>query len=357
MTGDYQSLTNFIRKVIVNPKLPFNRLNTTSSAINSIIYEFEKLGWVSEDVTGEHARHLRHKLHSPDREIHLQMNSAKVYRHPLHTEQICQRKHLTRRMLEYDNLPVPPGVDFSAKERNVARAYFEKVSKPVVIKPTNSGGSNGVTVGVYDVAGFEAAWRFALDDGRTDSNVLIEEFVRGVELRALVVGDEVVSVVGRVQPFVVGNGHADLEELIQDSNETRTVHYRAMQLPVVIDWDFISRQGHSSESVPVAQEIVYLNPLGLPNYGALLVDVTDTTSDAVKDLSVKAKNAIPDLEIAGVDIMITNLDDVKTASILEVNTAPSLNLHRYTTHGKSRDVELDIVNYFHSQYLAGSECA
>lgn len=149
----------------------------------------------------------------------LKMNSAKVYRHPIYTEQICQRKHLTKRMLEQDKLPTPGGLDFSPKEKHIARLYFQKMAKPVVLKPTNSGSSHGVTVGVYGSEEFELAWNFALEDGRADSNVLIEEFVQGVELRALVVGDEAVSVVARVQPFVIGNGNETLEALIQELNE------------------------------------------------------------------------------------------------------------------------------------------
>lgn len=354
MSGDYESLTIFVRNKIVEPKLEFNHLKTTSSAVRSIVDGFEKLGWTSEVVVNEKSRTPRHKIVSPDGQIILSMNSAKVFRHPMHTEQICQRKHLTKRMLEFDKLPIPAGADFSPKERSVARAYFGKIPKPVVMKPTNSGGSHGVTVGVSNSAEFEAAWKFALEDGGADSNVLIEQFVRGVELRALVIGDKVASIIARVQPFVVGNGSARLETLIADSNETRKVHYRSVQLPVVIDWDFIKKRGHGPKSTPTAGEIVYLNPLGLPANGAFLVDVTESVSEGIKDLAIRAKNAIPDLEIGGIDILVENLDDVGTAVILEVNTAPSLNLHRYATHGQSRAVDLDIVEYFHGQYVKES---
>jgi D-alanine-D-alanine ligase-like ATP-grasp enzyme len=357
MTGDYESLSAFVRKVIVDPGLTFNSVKTTQSTVKGIVDGFESLGWASAKVHNPRSSHPRHRLVSPDGSIELSMSSAKVFRHPMHTEQICQRKHLTKRMLEFDKLPTPAGADFSPKERNVARAFFEKVPKPVVMKPTNSGGSHGVTVGVSDVSEFEAAWKFALDEGRSDSNVLIEQFVRGVELRALVVGEDVVSIVARVQPFVVGDGTARLESLIEDANEARKVHYRATQLPVVIDWDFIGKRGHDAMTVPAAGEIVYLNPFGLPAYGAFLVDVTDSVSPAIRELAVRAKNAIPDLEMGGIDILVEDLDDVDTAVILEVNTAPSLNLHRYVTHGPAREVHLALVDYFHGQFLKESRAS
>lgn len=355
MSGDYSSLTKFVRKTIVDPKLGFNHSSTTRSAVNSIIGEFQKLGWSSEQIDNKPSKTLKHKITSADGNTVLSMSSAKVFRHPMYTEQICQRKHLTKRMLEFDNLPVPAGSDFSPKEKNIARAFFEKIPKPVVIKPTNSGGSHGVTVGVTTIQDFESAWKFAIDEGGNESSVLIEEFVRGVELRALVVGDEVVSIIARIQPFVVGDGKSQLSLLIDDAKDARKVHYRAMQLPVVIDWDFIAKRGYSSDSVPDRDDIVYLNPLGLPANGAFLVDVTDSVCDPIKSLAVNGRRAIPGLEVGGIDILVEDINDASTAVILEVNTAPSLNLHRYATHGTPRAVDLDIVEYFHAQSLMNTK--
>ncbi|MGP9613503.1 ATP-binding protein [Brachybacterium sp. AOP42-B2-9] len=352
--GNYEALTRFVREWIVEPELSFNRLETTRSAANSIIGAFKDRGWGVEEFTHKPSGKTRHRFVSPDGTIVLTMNGAKVSRHPLHTEQICQRKHLTKKMLHFDGIPTPAGADFTSRERTVAEAYFAKVPKPVVVKPTNAGGSEGVTVGVVDLDEFKAAWSYALSEGRTNSNVLVEQFVRGLELRAMVIGEKVTSVVARIQPFVVGDGTAPLRQLIDLSNEKRRVHYRAMQLPVVVDWGFIEQRGYGPESVPPHGEIVYLAAIALPARGALLVDMTSAVSEGIKDMCVRAMKSIPDLEVAGVDVLVEDITDASTASVLEVNTAPSLNLHRYVTHGEPRDVDLDIVEYFHGQYLAGT---
>ena len=350
MIGDYAGLTKFVRSVIIEPCLPFNHLKTTTSAVRSILNGFHSKGWSSKEIADEKVKNPRYKLVSPGGEIELVLNSSKVSRHPLHTEQICQRKHLTKRMLDLAELPSPAGADFSRREKGVARAYFEKLPKPVVIKPTNSGGSHGVTIGVFTLDDFEHAWKFAIDEAGADSNVLIEQFVHGFELRAFVVGDEAVSIVARIQPYVVGDGVAEFDALVEGANEARKVHYRATELGVVVDWDFIGKQGHSHDSVPAKDEIVYLTPLALPASGALLVDVTDSVAEGIKALAVSARRAVPDLEVAGVDILVGDLDDVSSAVILEINTAPSLNLHRFVTHGKPRDVEQDVVVYFQERY-------
>lgn len=351
MIGDYDSLTNFIKTVVLQPGLKFNQLKTTTSAVNSVINAFGERGWTAVEIAEEPEKSRRYRIISPDRHMELVLNSSKVSRHPLHTEQICQRKHLTKRMLDLRNLPSPPGADFSRREKGVAKAYFQEIPKPVVVKPTSSGGSHGVTIGVSTLDEFEQAWKLAIEEGGPYSNVLIEQFVRGVELRAFVVGDDAVSIVARVQPFVVGDGVTGLGPLIHDAIEQRKVHYRATQLGIVIDWNFLEKQGYSHESVPGAGDIVFLSPLALPAGGALLIDVTAVVSPDLKRLAVAATQAVPGLEVGGIDILVADLFDASNAVILEVNTAPSLNLHRFVTHGQPRDVELDVVEYFHQRYL------
>lgn len=324
------------------------------SAIRSITENFESLGWSVEPVEGTASRFSRHTVVSPDNNLTLSMTGGKVYRHPGYTEQICRRKHLTKRLLEIDSLPTPAGGDFSPKEREVAAAFFDKLPKPAVVKPTDSGGSQGVSVGVWNRAEFDTAWRDALAESRSASNVLVEQFIRGVELRAFVVGDEVVSIVARIQPYVIGNGHSRIGELLDELHKLRKVHYRALKMPVEVDWNFVGHQGHTERSVPSIGEIVFPNPFNLPTVGAFIVDVSDSVCEGLKDISKRAKQAIPQLEVAGVDILVEDLQDVKTAYVLEVNTAASLELHRYPTHGNARAVDHDIVNYFHNEYLNGA---
>lgn len=355
MSSDYLALTKFVRSRMLETALEINHLETTRDAIRSIITKFEELGWSVVKIEDEKTRHRRHKLISPDGNLELSMIGGKVYRHPSSTEQICRRKHLTKRMLALSYLPMPVGADFTPAERDIAKAFFEKMPKPVVIKPTDSGSSNGVSVGVADNDGFIGAWNYALADGRGSSNVLVEQFVRGVELRAFVVGDKVVSVFARIQPFAVGTGDRTLLQLIDDVHEARSVHYRANKMPVVVDWEFVARAGYNSESIPPEGEIVFLNSLNFPSMGSYLVDVTKDVSEEIAKLAQRAKASIPYLEVAGVDLLVEDLNDVATATVLEVNTAASLDLHRYPTHGEPRAVDQDIVSYFHAEYLSEAD--
>ncbi|PCC18685.1 hypothetical protein [Brevibacterium aurantiacum] len=348
MSLDYSLLKKFVRQHMLEANLPINNLATTVDAIRSITDKFAERGWSVSKIQDESSRHRKHEIKSPEGHIELSMIGGKVYRHPVSTEQICRRKHLTKKMLDLASLPTPAGADFGPKEQGVARAFFEMMPKPVVVKPTDSGSSHGVTVGVTDLSSFNSAWEYALDEGRHNSNVLIEEFVRGVELRAFVIGESVVSVFARIQPFVVGDQRSTVEHLVDDLGVARSVHYRAHRMPVKVDWDFVLKEGYEAQSVPDSGEIVFLNSFNYPSMGSFLVDVTGDTAEGIKDLARRARASIPSLEIAGVDLLVEDISDTSTATVLEVNTAASLDLHRYPTHGSPRQVDEDIVEYFDS---------
>lgn len=347
LLNEYLSIEKFVREHMLQNELPLNNLKTTKSAIKPIVEGFQARHWYVEDVTPEGEKTKRHRLVSPDGETSLKMTTAKVFKHPPTTEIICKRKHLTKRMLDFAGIPTPGGADFALEDKEVAKAFFNLLPKPTVVKPTNSGGSHGVTVGVTNVEEFEHAWDIAASEAEPNSHILLEQFVKGVELHAFVLGNEVASLVARVQPFVVGNGTDSLDSLIEASIEARNKHYRAKQLGLVVDWDFINKQGYSDgTAIPAAEEIVFVNPFGLPVSGAYLVEVSDVVHPKILEIAINARKAIPDLETAGVDLLVSDISDPETAVVLEINTSPSINLHRYTTHGQMREVTQDIVRYF-----------
>lgn len=351
-TNNYESITRFVNQQIIDAGLTLNNLQVTKSAISSIRRRFDTLGWKSTPNVESTPKTPRYTVLAPNGRESLQMVGGKVFRHPNHTETICRRKHLAKRMLELGGVPVPVGGDFLPEEKEIALAYFGMMPKPAVVKPTDSGGSAGVTIGVNDSNQFLEAWDHALAGGRKKSNVLVEQFVRGVELRAYVVGSEVVSIIARVQPYIVGDGVSTVVDLLEQDRVFRQKNYRTKKLSIVVDWEFVKTWGHSEQTIPKQGDILFLNRLSIPQVGALTVDVSDSVSPSIKDIAMRAKSTIPDLEIAGVDILVNDLTDGETAYVLEINTSAALDLHRYPTHGSPRNVDKDIVEYFHQQHLA-----
>ncbi|MGP5122999.1 hypothetical protein ACTXJU_08880 [Glutamicibacter ardleyensis] len=347
MSANYESVTSFIQEEIIDSGLSLNALPATRSAIASIVSRFERFGWSTRTEAESTPKVNRRQIVSPDGRITLSMIGGKVFRHPEYVERICKRKQLTKKMLDLRNVPTPIGGDFASDELEIAVAYFEIMPKPVVVKPTDAGGSAGVTIGVANVSDFRTAWSHAISEGGNKSNVMVEQFVRGVELRAFIVGEQVLSIIARVQPYVIGDGFSSLDTLLVKDKERRKIHYRAMKLPIIIDWKFVKNRGYDNASIPRNGEIVLLNALSIPQVGALTVDVTDRVSERIKDIVRQAKQSIPALEIAGIDILVDEIGNSETACVLEINTSAALDLHRYPTHGKARAIDTDIVDYFH----------
>jgi len=348
----YAAVKNFIQQDVLDAGAELNRLDITRSAIKSITDKFASLGWSIEDTSRESENFSRHLITSPDGRETLKMTGGKVFRHPMATEVICRQKLLTKQLMSLAHIPHPVGISFSSSERAIANAIFPSIPKPVVVKPSNEGASRGVTVGVTSPEEFSAAWNAATQSKHADTRVIIEELVDGVELRAFVVGEDVVSTLVRLQPFVVGDGQATVNELVGQLRQEREIHYRARVANNEIDPDFLRSQGESEQSVPRQGKIVLLNRFTLSYRGAFVVDVTSNVSPGIMDMARRAKNAIPGLEIAGVDLLVGDIRDASTAKVVEVNTGAALDLHRYPTHGPARNVDEDIVQHFHNDFIS-----
>lgn len=354
MRTPYTAVKSFIQSELLDKGVRFNHLDITRSAIRTVTDKFSALGWSVENVSRENEKFSRHLVTSPDGLETLKMTGGKVFRHPMTTEVICRQKLVTKQLMALGGIPHPVGVSFSASERALATAIFPSLPKPVVVKPSNEGGSRGVTIGVTTPEEFAGAWTAASQNNHPDTKVIIEELVDGVELRVFVVGDEVVSTVVRLQPFVVGDGQSTVSELAARLHEERQVNHRARAARNEVDADFLRAQGQSEDSVPDKGEIVLLSRFTLALRGAFIVDVTSDVDPGIADVARRAKNAVPGLEIAGVDLMVGDIRDPSTAKVIEVNTAAALDLHRYPTHGASRNIDEDIVRYFHNDFLSRS---
>lgn len=350
----YSDVERFVRQYLSNGRIGYNTHTGYCSHVTPIQKTLEDVGWSVEKVEKSEWKSARYRLLAPDSSMELWLNGSRVSRHPRETTLICERKELTRKMLSLAGVPIPLGADFSPNEMDFAAIYFSRIQKPAVLKPSNSGASKGVTTGVYSAASFAEAWEKAANAAGRSGRVIIERQAKGLELRVLVVGDSAVAVIARVQPYVEGDGEASIAELIGILASERSDFFRARQFESQADWDFVAQRGLGPGSVPSRGEIVLLNPFSTTVVGGSLVDVTDYVSDDIKRVCVEACRAIPNLEIGGVDILVRDLSDSTNAVVLEVNTAPAHNLHRYPTHGEPREVGIDIANYFHRRFLRES---
>lgn len=351
MLANYEFVQQFISKILVSGRVGYSEPTPYISHIEVLTEQFLDNGWTPELVKKAEWSQPRTKFTSSDGNTEVWVNGSEVSRHPKETTIITVRKELTKKMLQAQGIPTPPGADFAQNEKKYAELFFNQLDGPKVIKPTNSGQSRGVTVGATTPEQFDLAWEKACEPGGRHGRILIEKQVKGLELRCYVIGDEVVGVLARIQPFVVGDGVSTIESLRKSTLEERSLHRRAGQFDLQIDESFLEASDLSLHSIPAEGQIVIVNPITLATVGGSNVEITGLTSEKIKSVAVDAIHAIPRMETGGVDILVDDITDPTSITVIEINAAAALNIHRYPTHGAPLELCHDLAKYFNDQYM------
>lgn len=230
---------------------------------------------------------------------------------------------------------------------------FSQVAK-VVVKPIDSSGSNGVTCDITE----ESQLAQALIDARQySSNVIVQEQVYGDEVRFTVLNGDVVSVLLRRGPRVIGDGVSTVASLIEKENEARrslTLQFiRYPQLTPAL----IKQSYFTDITIPAQGEIVQLSDATMVKRGASIYEAIDTTHSTYIEFAKRLANYIGS-GLLVVDIFIADHTvEMKKGNhwFNEFNASPALALY-YASRGKSSAHVADkILNTFDAAINYGKE--
>jgi cyanophycin synthetase len=241
----------------------------------------------------------------------------------LMASKICGDKLLTSTILLENGFPVPEFATFSFREYTSAVDFFNRLQKPVVVKPQSSTAhSRGVTTNIYTIRDFERAFALAAVLRR---RIMVERFVEGQTYRFLLLDGELLSVVKRNPPHVVGDGVRTVQELI-DENEANSPNGWDRRLD--IDYQQFMRINQVDlQYMPRCDEVVYMKNAcvyqGWPNQ---IVEVTNESHpDFIR--CVKEINKVIRAKLCAIDVFATDitkpLSEVDFV-VNEVNTTPAL---------------------------------
>ncbi|MBX3647150.1 MAG: cyanophycin synthetase [Rhodocyclaceae bacterium] len=259
-------------------------------------------------------------------------------------ESISRDKDLTKSLLSACGLPVPEGRIVSSPED--AWEAAEEIGLPVAVKPTDANHARGVSLELTLREQVEAAYHVALTEG---SEVLVERYIPGIEHRMLVVGGKLVAAARGETTSVVGDGRANIVQLIdsQINSDPRCGEDESFPLePLQLDKApevvlTLQRQGFTPESIPPAGKKVLIALTG-----KLADDVTDEVHPEVAEVATLAARVVG-LDIAGVDIVAEDISrplESQRGAIVEVNAGPGLLMHLKPARGKPRPVGQAIVD-------------
>lgn len=257
-------------------------------------------------------------------------------------EGIASEKDMTKRLLGYCGVPTPEGrvVESPAE----AWAAAQDIGLPVVVKPSDGNRGRGVSIDLSIQSEIEAAYQIAANEG---SEVIVEQYIRGIEHRLLVIGGKLVAAARGEEASVTGDGRQTVRQLVESQINSDPRRGKAGEQPlepVEIDRAQVllqlERQGYTPDSVPAAESKVVVLRNG--NHNTDITHLVHPDNAATAVLAAK----IVGLDIAGVDIVAEDITQPlagQGGAIVEVNAGPSLLMHLRPAIGEAQPVGEAIV--------------
>lgn len=314
-----------------------------------------KMGWSSKQI-GKDPRRLRYfnETGEPVGKVY----GVKISRHGRDIDLICRNKEITKQALANAGVPTPRGYALAPDFEQLGRCLMNTLRAPLVIKPTNSAVSKGVSVGIDTAHELTEAWDHAAQFVADGGSVLVEEQSIGFDLRTFVVDGKFVAGATRIQPFVIGDGESTVDQLIQKERQRRESHFRLAKYELVVDRGVGDQQLGTPDYENVildARQTLFPNGATTLSTGAVTVEVTPFVCDELRKIAGKAVAAIPGLEAGAVDMIVQSLDHPDNAVVLEVNTSPGLFMHSSPAIGEPLMVTDAFCEYVRARAEAQSD--
>lgn len=259
---------------------------------------------------------------------------------------LASEKDETNEILADLGLPVPRQRLVRSSEHAVRAA--QRIGYPVVLKPLNANHGRGVSIGLTASDQVEVAFAKAREHSRT---VIVESFIEGLDHRLLVVNGELVAAAKRMPGHVVGDGEHTIEQLVEIVNQDprRGIGHEKVLTRLELDHQagrLLEQRGMTPQSVPAAEEIVFLRSTANLSTGGTAVDVTNIIHPDNREMAIRAAMAIG-LDVGGVDFLTTDIScsyKETGGAICEVNAAPGFRMHVAPSEGQPRDVAGPVID-------------
>jgi GNAT-family acetyltransferase (TIGR03103 family) len=233
----------------------------------------------------------------------------------------CDDNRLTRRVVSRAGVRIPAGRPASFDERD---AGFLAEHGEIVVKPARGEQGNGVTVGVTTPAALERALAHA---ALHCPDVVLEERVRGEDLRLVVIDHEVVAAAVRRPARIVGTGTHSIEDLIHKQSRRREQATGGESRVEVTSEtiELIAEAGYELDSVlPAGQALDVARKANL-HAGGTIHDVTERLHPDLARAACQATRAL-EIPVCGVDFLVPDVEGPDYVMI-EANERPGLANH------------------------------
>jgi GNAT-family acetyltransferase (TIGR03103 family) len=236
----------------------------------------------------------------------------------------CDDKRLTRRLVSEAGIHVPRA--HLATFDDADHAFLAEVGE-VVVKPTRGEQGKGITVGVVAGKGpdeLSAALGRAREQHR---EVLIEERVKGDDLRLVVIDGRVVAAALRIPPEIIGTGEHSVRDLIAAQSRRRSAATGGEStIPLDdITEDTVRDAGWALDDVLPEGTRLRVRRTANLHQGATIHDVTAQVNPELCRVAVAAAETIG-VPVTGIDLLVRDVAGDEY-SFIEANERPGLANH------------------------------
>ncbi len=237
------------------------------------------------------------------------------------TMSMSDNKAVTRRVMKASGLSLPAQQDAGSPEEN---NDFLATHGRVVVKPARGEQGQGVAVNLStpeEVEEAVAKARLICDQ------VLLEEFVSGLDLRLVVINYEVVASAVRRPPEITGTGRHTARQLIAGASRRRaSATGGESRIPIDAETKrCLKESGLTLDSVVEADRTIRVRNAANLHTGGTIHDVTDRLHPTLAAAAVRAAEALQ-IPVTGLDFIVPSVEEDQYWFI-EANERPGLANH------------------------------
>lgn len=237
-----------------------------------------------------------------------------------------------KKNLNKKNIPTPQGG--SAYTFAQAKAIFEKIQHPVIIKPRIGSRGRHTTTYIETLEDLQKAYTSAK---KLCFFVIVEEHLIGSVYRGTCVNNTVYGILEGAPPHISGDGIHTIRTLIETKNKL----CRETPIKDVIINDslevFLKRIGYTLETIlPAGKKIDLSEKIGISYGGTSRELFTETHPKVIYYITEAA--VLVDGGVIGFDFIIqdpTKDPETQKWGIIECNSLPFINLHHDPLYGES----------------------
>jgi len=221
--------------------------------------------------------------------------------------------------------------------------FAQEYGFPLVIKPNVSGFSRGSH---FPIRNYQELWKAIFFAKCWWPFTVVEQYLQGHNYRVVVANGQIMSVLERYAPFVIGDGKSTIDQLIDAENATRA----AMKLYPCMSplqkgsqtTSFLKKSGYNLQTIPAENENVTLFYRISLAPGGVVEVIDKTLLPEANQTLFKDVLTLFDANILGIDVIMEKgigVDHREQKYIfLEVNSRPYLKMHSYPRYGEAEDL-------------------